>query len=66
MHDMEFLEASAKTSKNVKETFFRLAADICELKSQQMTQPLVDTENHPSLSMASDTTNIPKGGSCVC
>eukprot|EP00731_Ephydatia_muelleri_P032102 Em0023g609a len=51
-HDMEFLEASAKDNRNVEEAFYRLATDICKVKSQQSVKHGGDLGDAPSMSLS--------------
>ena len=55
LHDMDFVETSAKNNKNVREAFVRLATEICEIKSQQSPQTLPGYDPNPSLSLGRDT-----------
>lgn len=63
---MEFLEASAKDNRNVKEAFYRLATEICRIKTQQSLRQggLNDT---PSLAL-SDSARLTERepDSCSC
>ena len=66
LHDMEFIETSAKTNYNIQEAFVRLASEICELKSQQA--PSAGYETCPSLSLPRSNALIDsdKNDSCMC
>ena len=65
---MEFLEASAKDNRNVREAFYRLAAEICRVKAQQQSVRHAPFADHPSISL-SDSTRKPvdtEPESCGC
>ena len=66
LHDMEFMETSAKMNKNVREAFTRLASEICELRAQQA--PLSSGgDTGPNMSLARNTKPLrEEGGSCYC
>ena len=63
---MEFMEASAKTNRNVKEAFTQLASEIRELRAQQA--PLSSGgDNGPNMSLARNTKPVKEvGGACYC
>ncbi len=64
---MDFIESSAKSNMNVKESFLKLVKDICELKAQQ-APPVLPIYENSSLSLARDTQPIAKevSGGCGC
>ncbi len=67
LHDMDFIESSAKSNMNVKEAFLKLAKDICELKAQQAPPTFPTYDANPSLSLTRDTQPISKEVSgCRC
>ena len=51
LHDMLFLEASAKNNHNVRECFLHLAREICELKAQQQPQTFPNADLTPSIKL---------------
>ena len=64
---MDFVECSAKNNMNVKEAFYRLVKEICELKAQQVPQTLPTYDTSPSLSLTRDIEPIGKEVSgCRC
>lgn len=70
LHDMVFLEASAKNNKNVKEGFLHLAREICEIKAQQQPQTLPNTDLTPSIKLKQshpvERDSHSDGGGCSC
>lgn len=66
LHDMVFLETSAKNNKNVREAFAQLASEICDMKAQQSPQTLYGVESSPSLSLSRDTKPVNEGSGCGC
>ena len=67
MHEMAFIETSAKTNMNVKDAFYKLAREICELKAQQSPPVLRGYDHTPSLSLARNTQPVYKAESkCSC
>lgn len=67
LHDMEFIETSARTNMNIQEAFVKLATEICEAKSQQMPPTLPGYDHNPSLSLPRSTTLVEKNtGTCSC
>ena len=71
LHDMDFIETSAKTNMNIQEAFTRLATEICEVKAQQVPAALPYDPN-PSLSLPRNTAPLEKnrssssGSTCAC
>ena len=66
LHDMVFLETSAKNNTNVREAFAQLASEICEMKAQQSPQTLYGVDTSPSLSLSRDTKPVNEGSGCGC
>jgi len=69
LHDMVFLETSAKNNRNVREAFVQLASEICEMKAQQSPPTLLGLDPSPSLSLTRNTIPVEEGGSgggCGC
>jgi small GTP-binding protein len=67
LHDMLFLEASAKKNKNVQESFLHLAHEICELKAQQQPQVFPNSDLTPSIKLQpSHPVQRDSGGSGSC
>lgn len=66
LHDMVFLETSAKNNTNVREAFAQLASEICDMKAQQSPQTLYGVDSSPSLSLSRDTKPVNEGSGCGC
>lgn len=69
LHDMVFLETSAKNNRNVREAFVQLASEICEMKAQQSPPTLLGIDPSPSLSLTRNTIPVEEdnsGGGCGC
>lgn len=66
LHDMEFIETSAKTNMNIQEAFFKLASEICEVKAQQVPPTLPGYDNHQSISLPRNTTLVENKSSSGC
>lgn len=70
LHDMEFIEASAKKNTNIQEAFAKLAKEICEVKAQQ--QPTIsahEADLTPSFTLGQSTIPLndeERNGSCSC
>ncbi len=71
LHDMEFIEASAKKNTNIQEAFAKLAKEICEIKEQQ--QPSIisprEADLTPSFTLGQSTIPLSddqQGSSCSC
>lgn len=65
LHDMEFIETSAKTNMNIQEAFIKLASEICEVKAQQVLPTLPGYA--PSVSLPRNTTLVTgNNGSSGC
>ena len=63
---MEFLEASAKDNRNVKEAFYKLATEICQVKLQQSIKHGLATDL-PSMSMSGSVRlQDSERNSCTC
>ncbi|CAI8008888.1 Ras-related protein Rab-1A [Geodia barretti] len=72
LHDMLFLEASAKNNHNVRECFLHLAREICELKAQQQPQTFPNADLTPSIKLKQsypverESQKEGGGGGCSC
>lgn len=67
LHDMEFIETSAKTNMNIQESFIRLASEICEVKAQQAPPTLSNHDPNPSMSIPRNTLRLERrDSSCPC
>jgi len=68
LHDMDFLESSAKSNVNVREAFVKLATDICRVKAESAPQTLPpEYEHNSSLTLTRDTQPISREVSgCKC
>ena len=72
LHDMEFVEASAKKNTNIQEAFAKLAKEICEVKAQQQPTTITPHEADLTPSFTLGHSTIPlhdddqQGSSCSC
>ena len=71
LHDMDFIEASAKKNTNIQEAFAKLAKEICVVKAQQQPSTIYPHEADLTPSFTLGQSTIPleddeQGSSCSC
>ena len=69
LHNMVFVEASAKNNQNVQECFLHLAREICKIKAQNQLQVFANTDLTPSIKLKQSRKierDTGRKGGCSC